>query len=79
MARKFGPDPVTLDRELGQQLFFQRDAPDFFQQRLEVHGEEDVDAALELVGGQVPPAVEIADSGRVSPRPSSGSSSCLDF
>jgi len=25
-----------LDRELGQQLFFQRDARDFFQQRLEV-------------------------------------------
>src|SRR6185369_7948903 len=36
VACKFRPDQVTLERELGQQLVFQRDARDFFQQRLEV-------------------------------------------
>jgi len=53
------PDQVALDRELREDLWVERDARQLFDQALQVHGKEDVDAPLQLIRGQMSPAVEV--------------------
>ena len=59
VARLVGPDEVALDRQLWDHVRGNLRPGELFDHALKIDREEDVGAPLELVRGQVPPAVHV--------------------
>lgn len=56
------PDEVSLDRQLRQHFFLERDARQLLDDAFQVGREEDIGSSLQLVRGQVTPPVQVVEN-----------------